>query len=165
MKCLKTYSGNIKNIENKINLLYKSEISKNIDITDLKISLTKDEATAMVALNIKDGERFIDCSHITVLKLEKLKRSRVLSFLIDDGREFKLVMSSRFSFANTTGLYYKNNKVGNLNFKNRLTLSNLKNIVIDFLNSTGILISVSELKESLKSEKKEWKSEFSNLVY
>lgn len=151
MRYLKTYKGNIKIIENKVNLLYKSEITDIIDVKDTKISINKNKATVVISLDIKVDNEFIDCSHINAIRLEKYKRSRILYFTIDDGREFKLVMSSRFLFSKTTGIYHNNFKVGKLTFKNNLSITNLKNIVIDFFEATGILISVTELKTSLKS--------------
>ncbi|WP_055069272.1 hypothetical protein [Clostridium massiliamazoniense] len=151
MRYLKTYRGNIKAVENKVNLLYKSEIADIIAIKDTKLSINKNRATAAISLEIKVDNEFMDCSHINTVRLEKYKRSRILYFTIDDGREFKLVMSNRFLFSKTTGIYYNNLKVGKLTFKNNLSITNLKNIVIDFFRATGILISVMELQTSLKS--------------
>lgn len=165
MKHLKTYEGNIKSVESKINLLCKCEIASSIDVVDLKLSVNNKKATAAVFLDLKNIENFKDCSHINSVKLEEYKRSRILYFTIEDGREFKLVMSNRFLFAKTTGIYYNNVKVGSLTFKNSLTSENLKDIVVDFLNSTGILISVKELKASLKFNKKELKESFERLAY
>lgn len=151
MRYLKTYRGHIEVVESKVNLLYKSEIADIIDIKDTKLSINKDRATAAISLDIKVDNEFIDCSHINTIRLEKYKRSRILYFTIDDGREFKLVMSNRFLFSKTTGIYYNNFKIGKLTFKNNLSISNLKNIVIDFFGATGILINIMELKISLKS--------------
>lgn len=152
MKYLRTYKGSMPTVEDKVNLIYKSEIENLINVVDVKLSLEQNEVTANIFFNIRNDNKFKDFSHINLVGFEKFKRSRVLTFEIEDGRNFKIVMSNRFLFGERTGLYYDNKKIGRFKFKNDLKIENLKTIVLDFFYSTGILISIEELKSLLNFE-------------